>query len=140
MTSHVHVAVHVAILTSLVSRTLLVSKYDSLTYQEAVSNVSWLTSLQRPSDRVSAWLVALCRAKGGRSMCFFVRRGAIRIGWTSQGYRKSGYVAKGRLTIDIKPTVLQVVTYTLDQVRWVVHDKYLAIVVTEEWVVDGDTK
>ena len=73
-------------------------------------------------------------------MCFFVRRGAIRIGRTSQGYRKSGYVAKGRLTIDIKPTVLQVVTYTLDQVRWVVHDKYLAIVVTEEWVVDGDTK
>ena len=44
------------------------------------------------------------------------------------------------LSIDIETTDLQIVTYALDQVRWVVHDKYLAIVVTEEWVVDGDAK
>ena len=48
-----------------------------------------------------------------------------------------GMSSKDVLSVDIETTI---VTYALDQVRWVVHDKYLAIVVTEEWVVDGDAK
>ena len=48
--------------------------------------------------------------------------------------------SKDVLSVDIETTDLQIVTYALDQVRWVVHDKYLAIVMTEEWVVDGDAK
>ena len=54
--------------------------------------------------------------------------------------RVKDMLPKDVLSVDIETTDLQIVTYALDQVRWVVHDKYLAIVVTEEWVVDGDAK